>query len=200
MWPTAEVRWFVEGRIPGDFLAWFAKDFPLLETQPPRVDIYLPILTDDGMGIKLREGRIEIKQRYGRLGPMTLTHGVVGIPELWRKWAFGPVAPGENGLEGWVAVQKTRLVRNYAVGAEGERPVAIPHTRSPERGCSVELTEALANGQVWWTIGFEATGSEAELAVTLESVVEQTLIGCDRLWLALDRSYGYPHWLRNVLA
>lgn len=197
---TAEVRWFVRGRISDDLLAWFGKDFPLLETQPPRVDIYLPIPTDDGIGIKLREGRIEIKRRYGSLGPLTLAPGVAGIPELWRKWTFSPIAPGENGLEGWVAVQKTRLVRNYAVGAEGERPVPIPHTQSPERGCSVELTEALANGQVWWTIGFEATGSEAELVPTLKSVIEQTLAGCDRLMLDLDRAYGYPHWLRNFLA
>jgi len=199
VWPTAEVRWFVEGRIPDDLLVWFAEGFPLLEAQPPRVDVYLPIPSDDGVGIKLREGRIEIKQRYGSLGPMIFSHGVAGIPELWRKWTFGPVMPGENGLDGWVGVQKIRLVRNYSVGADGEKPVPIPHTRSPERGCSVELTEATANGQVWWTMGFEATGSEAQLAPTLECVVGQMLAGCDRLWLDLDRSYGYPRWLAKIL-
>ena len=202
MWPTAEVRWFSRGVIPEDVLAWFVSDFPYLEVQPPRVDAYFPLITDDGVGIKLRERRIEIKQRYGDLGTMALAAGVVGFPELWRKWAFGLVAyggdPGEP--DGWISVQKTRLVRNYAFLPGLDTPRAVPGTFAPARGCSMELTEVAVNGTAWWTAGFEATGAESELASTLEIVARHALASSEKLRLGLDYCYGYPRWLQEVLA
>jgi hypothetical protein len=196
------VRWFSRGAVPEDVREWFVSDFPYLEVQPPRVDVYFPLLTDDWVGIKLRERRIEIKQRYGDLGTMALSTGVVGVPELWRKWALGFVAygggPGE--LDGWISVQKTRLVRNYAFLPGVETPRAVPGTFAPARGCSMELTEVEVNGTAWWTAGFEATGAESELALTLEVVARHVLSGNDKLRLGLDASYGYPRWLQEALA
>ncbi|MBN1246205.1 MAG: hypothetical protein JXC32_01040, partial [Anaerolineae bacterium] len=204
MWPTAEVRWFSEGAIPEDVQAWFAADFPLLEVQPPRVDIYFPLVTDDGLGIKLREGRIEIKQRYGSLGAIAFCAGVIGVPELWRKWAFGLVASGGNGEgpgdpDGWIAVQKARRVRNYALESDADSARAVPKALSSMRGCSMELTQVVADGQEWWTVGFEASGAESELGFILETVARQALGECSLLRLGLERSYGYPRWLKHAV-
>jgi hypothetical protein len=47
----------------------------------------------------------------------------------------------------------------------------VAHTPGPgqQPRCEVELTEVHANGQDWWTLGFEATGPASLLRSTLQA-------------------------------
>jgi hypothetical protein len=204
MWPTAEARWFFTGEIPETVLSWFVSDFPTLEEQSTRTDRYLLIGDTDGLGVKHREGRIEVKQRFGQPRPMVFAPRAAGVVELWRKWGFGlaEYAPDGEILErqdAWVSVQKSRLTRNYRVES-ADTLVAAPRSLSPVRECTVELTQVLVGDQAWWTIGFEAMGLERLLVETLTIAARHLLVGSDILDLGLENSYGYPRWLQVAMS
>ncbi|NIV28827.1 MAG: hypothetical protein GWN58_04720, partial [Anaerolineae bacterium] len=63
MYPTLEARWFMRGSIPHEVREWFARGEPAPIHEPPRMDHYLRLQRSNALGIKLREGRLEIKQR-----------------------------------------------------------------------------------------------------------------------------------------
>ena len=62
MFPTIEVKWFFRGAVPSGIWEWICLHGHDWEKQPPRIDNYLQITEGDSLGVKLREGRIEIKQ------------------------------------------------------------------------------------------------------------------------------------------
>ena len=200
MWATAEVRWFFSGLTPEGVGAWFSAEMPRPDLQPSRVDHYLIVRDTDGLGIKFREGRIEVKQRYDQGVMTTFADDAAGTIELWRKWGFGLAAYARDGeifetLDAWVAVQKARQVRNYAVMPDGKL-VVVPRSTYPHRECSVELTEVLALGDAWWTLGFEAMGAESTLRETLTIVARHVLTQPNAPTLDAADAYGYPRWLQ----
>ena len=202
-WTTAEVRWFYPGARPERLAAWFARDDPATDNQLPRVDHYLRLAESDGLGIKLREGRIEIKQRHTS-APVALTPEAAGLLELWRKWGFGLTANAENGAAvgvdaAWIPVEKRRWVRTYQVASDGAVE-PILRSLAPVRECSAELTEVLIGRRAWWTLGFEAAGDEATLTSTLKAVARHVLAEMGPHTFALHDSYGYPRWLQRLSA
>ena len=74
MFATAEVRWFYEGAVSPEVLEWFEQGELTPEEQPYRVDYYLRLSDRDSLGIKLREGRIEVKQRHRQHGEQMRLH------------------------------------------------------------------------------------------------------------------------------
>jgi hypothetical protein len=64
-------------------------------------------------------------------------------------------------------------------------------------GCEVELTEIRTRGEVWWTLGFEASGPAGLLRRELEAaaavVFARALPG--GLELRVDDSASYAQWL-----
>ena len=204
MWPTAEARWVFTGVIPEAVLSWFVSDFPMLEEQSTRIDCYLLVRDTDGLGVKHREGRIEVKQRYGQPMSIAFAPHAAGVVELWRKWGFGLAEYAASGetlerQDEWIFVQKSRLVRNYLVESANTL-VAAPRSLSPVRECSVELTQVLVEDQAWWTIGFEAMGLERLLVENLTIAARHLLVGPDILDLGLENSYGYPRWLQVAMS
>jgi hypothetical protein len=75
----------------------------------------------------------------------------------------------------------------------------VAHISGPgqQPRCEVELTEVLANGQDWWTLGFEATGPSSLLRSTLQAtaalVFAQALPG--GVERGPDESSSYAKWL-----
>jgi hypothetical protein len=67
----------------------------------------------------------------------------------------------------------------------------------PQPRCEVELTEVHTNGQHWWTLGFEATGSasllRSELEATAALVFAHPLPG--GVEADPDKSRSYAEWL-----
>jgi hypothetical protein len=204
MFPSMEVRWFYQDTVPAEVAEWFHSGTGQAEEQSPRVDYYLDLQEMDGLGIKLREGRLEVKRRQRRHGIQRFCEQATGAVEHWRKWSF-ELSMGEGELSdslwpvsSWVAVQKERHLRKYRVG-DDDCLVPVPAEAYPERGCSVELSTLCVEGQDWWSLCFEAFGYESSLRQTLLLVVEEVL-ACERMPFSLDAkaSYGYPRWLASL--
>lgn len=158
---SVEVRWFDRGVVPSEISEWFRKIHPSIEAQTPRSDDYL-ILPENGtsLGIKLREGKIELKQRTDQFGVFDLGSEIRGEIEAWRKWSF-ELAKTNLDLyrvptENWICVEKSRQIAKFEIS-----PVSM--TDLPDRGCGVELTKIRAEDQEWWTIGLEAFGENCDL-------------------------------------
>jgi hypothetical protein len=198
---TMEVRWFFQGTISREILAWFAKHGEQPAQPATRVDHYLRLSHIDSLGVKLREGNIEVKQRQRQLGTMRFHERVSGHAELWRKWSFALSAPGLQDLlvppSAWLPVYKARRLHRFQVGDDGALSSMSPEV-CPEQGCDLEVTKIRLHDQAWWTIGFEAFGAEAALQENLSLVAERILGITPPPDLPVDDSYAYPRWLQIV--
>ncbi len=198
MFPTVETRWFYPGAIPSDVLAWYHYGECAPEAQPTRIDYYLRLANTDDLGIKLREGRVEIKQRAAQYGVEHLHERVHGLVEGWRKWSFGVNDIGSGiGNIGWIAIRKARRLRRYLVTDDGEI-VALTGTEMITQGCNIELAEVTLHGEPWWSLAFETFGPEATLHTTFTRVAQHTLRGDTIPYLDAEHSYGYAHWLKTT--
>ena len=135
------------------------------------------------LGIKLRAGKkIEVKQRQGQGHSTVLKDGIRGLVEQWVKWSFvldeKAAAPDYSQPVGcWVTVHKWRLTRKFEV-KPGDLVVAIDANAAklPDEGCNMELAWLTAwNGQVWWSLGFEAFGQPDTVGKNLDLVLKQVL-------------------------
>jgi hypothetical protein len=183
--------------------SWFTAGAPPPLRQTRRVDHYLRLAKGKGLGIKLREGLLEVKQRTRKLGLVRFPSGAAGRVEAWRKWSF-PLAAGGQILDAqdvqppaWIAVSKQRDLRVYSFGP-GNRAVASPPGAWPGQGCALELCQVRVKAGEWWTLGFESFGPEARLEDNLRLVAAHVLGSGTAQWLAADSSYGYPAWLAGL--
>lgn len=203
MLSTLEVRWFYEGSIPQPVLNWFREHAAQLETQPPRVDYYLRLDNGDSQGIKLREGRIEVKERQRQFGIVQFHDRVAGKVEAWHKISreLGEISDELARLASpkttWIGVGKERKVlrfRNIDLGKIEPTPLS----ERPERGCNLELTAVQIYGREWWTMGFEAFGDEINLEQDLSATINATLAIGIPPSLDAEHSFGYPRWLQRI--
>jgi hypothetical protein len=203
MQTTAEVRWFYQGQIPARVVAWFGNGPGAIDHQPPRVDEYLLIQETDSVNVKLREGRIEIKQRYGDAVHRVFAGGSVGEIEFWRKWGFGIDKKNSNGNldeneAAWLAVRKDRMARTYELRPDGA-VLPLADLVVIEQGCSLELTEVEAAGERWWSLCFEEIGPADRLRETLVAVADHVLVTLDDFSLEGHASCGYSAWLQRFV-
>ncbi|MBN2390805.1 MAG: hypothetical protein JXR84_08780 [Anaerolineae bacterium] len=203
MFPTVETRWFYPGPIPSDVLAWYHYGERAPEAQPTRIDYYLHLADHDDLGIKLREGRIEIKQRAKQYGIKQFHEHVHGVVEGWRKWSFGvnDTGSGLGNLAGsrpsWISIRKTRRLRRYFVNEDGS-VVAVGAAEITVPGCNIELAEVAIHGERWWSLAFETFGPEDALHATLTRVAQHILRGDAVPHLDAEHTYSYAHWLKNT--
>lgn len=203
---TAEMRWFYRGNLPQEISHWFQQDELGEHLAPPeeREDVYLYLAECDYLGIKLRQGRLEIKWRKAELGVVSFGDRVEGKAEKWGKWlcedptkeSFQPA--GVAGKKEWVGVKKVRPVRQYQVLPEASI-TAVPVNESIDQGCTVELTELSINGNVWWSLAFEAFGEDDCLMHNLEAVASFVFKTYRGPKLQAGNSYAYPSWLCLVV-
>lgn len=203
MFPTLEVRWFYRGIIPAQVREWFVRGDPAPINEPPRVDYYLCLQRTNSLGIKLREGRIEIKQRLRQYGTVRFHRRVTGMIEHWRKWSL-PLAATQDGWaemlvpkSSWIGVRKERMLRGYR--CDDDRQVVVPQGAYADRGCNLELTSVQVGDRVWWTLAFEAFGVEPSLRTSLASTMGYILErdGAPYSFDARD-SFGYARWLARL--
>lgn len=172
---TVEVRWFLRGEVPAAVGAWFDALGPPVEVDA-RTDRYLAG-TGAGLGLKVREGRVEAKQRTGRAGR---AHGAPA--EAWAKWLF-PVE-GDPAPPGWAEVRKRR--RQRRVEAAGG-------------ACAVELSRVEAGGAAWWSVCLEASGPSADARrAALAHAAALWLDRDDAPALGPEAARSYPAWLAEI--
>jgi hypothetical protein len=203
MLATTELRWFFTGTIPQSVADWFTAYVCADPPPPPRVDYYLRLADDDSLGIKLRQGRIEIKQRTAQGELVRLDEQASGCVEAWRKWGFG-LADAEATLTGlvgdmahWLGVGKSRRWCLFAVGENG-RISPAPSGTMLEQGCACELTEVrfIHSAEKWWSLGFEAFGTDGNQREQLLLVAQYFLEQPYTPALSAENSYSYPKWLQ----
>jgi hypothetical protein len=203
MFATMEVRWFYEGIVSPEVREWFQQSGQEPEEQPVRIDYYLCLPNADFLGIKLREGRVEIKQRHRQHGVIHFHKRIAGMVEHWRKWSF-ELAEVNDGLSNmvtpassWIGVSKERKLRRYRMTAN-QVAVAVTAEEHRDQGCDLELTTISVGGKDWWSLGFEAFGSEAILQETLLLVAKQVLAVGEPPILDVRDSCSYPKWLAMI--
>lgn len=207
MWPTTEMRWFYRMTnsmcIPGSLWRWFENLPGTLDDEPERVDHYLLLQEASDLGIKVREGRLEVKYRLARPTRLRLAPQAEGRIEQWAKWAFvagsNESGPGLKLDFPWQPVRKKRWLRCYRPDHQQSR------TLSPERegqfGCDLELTQVRLEADCWWSLGLEAYGGSVESRhALLRHVAGQTLGSGRPPQLDLRASMGYPRWLELISA
>jgi len=169
---SIELRWFGRCDDAGDP---GAPEGVLRETS----DRYAP--TGEDCGIKLREGRVEVKYRTPLPGaPVELRSG--RRFEAWCKWMLPVPAATRTACARWITVEKARALRFEQFG-----------------GCDLQIehSRVAVNGQGWWTIGVEITGA-------LSMIGDRRLLSCIDAALAPYTAAlthgvccGYPAWLQR---
>lgn len=200
VYPTAEVRWFGRGAVPAAVASWFRRfEHPPVE-EPLRVDRYLRQVGTDSISVKVREGRLEVKQRGRAYGLLRFHKQVVGCVHLWRKWSFALapdlVSRAALAEPHWIAVEKRRSLHRYRV--DGEKVVLLGEADVAEEGCDLELARVRVGEVAWWTVGLEAYGDETSLEDTLVLVTGIALGPNDVPLLPEEDSLAYPKWLHQV--
>lgn len=181
MLTSAELRWFMRGALPQEIAQWFQQ---YEDVTPPeeREDLYLYVPENDYMGIKLRQGRLEIKWRKAELGILRFGDTVEGNAEKWGKWLCeDPTQESfqlQDDVSTWVNVKKVRSQRLYET-------------------CAVELTELSVNGNDWWSLALEAVGDSSLL--DMQTVASKVFQNYRALKLTAKDSYAYPRWLSLVV-
>ncbi len=182
---TAELRWFYRGTLPEETLQWFQQDQLGKYVAPEeREDVYLYLPECEYMGIKLRQGRLEVKWRKAELGVVGFGDRVEGKAEKWGKWLCEDPSAESFQLAGvvgksWVSVKKVRTQRLY-------------------ENCAVELTQLNIWGNDWWSLAFEAVGDDVSLVDNLQTVASSVFKSHPHPKLQVEDSYGYPSWLSKV--
>lgn len=199
MLPSVEARWFIRGTAPKEALEWINRWELAPATSEDREDHYLRLPDTVSIGVKLREGKFEVKRRDIDLGVITFGPRVTGRLALWRKWSFKVADDGGNRAPDghWVTVGKERFLRKYSKETSGL--IAVSPKGFPARGCTVELTHLHVRGTEWWSVGFEAfSPDEGELRDTLTLAAEKCFQSEDHPTLDAEDSFDYPEWLASM--
>ncbi|MBW4559898.1 MAG: hypothetical protein KME32_01875 [Mojavia pulchra JT2-VF2] len=200
-----ELRWFYPGKLPEDIKLWFQQNCLIDPLQSPeaREDIYLYSPGCDYLGIKLRQGRLEVKWRQAEFSVVRFGESVAGQPEKWGKWlcedstqeSFQPAMVLGNPL--WVSVQKVRYSQLFQVLADlTAQPVSDQERIA--NGCRVEITNLVIQENAWWSLAFEAFGENNYLMENLQATASWVFNTYQGTRLLIIDSYAYPHWLGLV--
>ena len=172
---TLEVRWFSSGEAPLEVKKWFENGLGELSQPETREDRYLK-LPRDYLNLKLRQGNLELKWRQQELGCQTWGDRLEGKVERWQKWTCPKILAKLIPQAEWITVQKRRSQRHH-------------------ENVSYELTQLTVQESAWWSLAFEAQGSDFSRFTGVVSQVCQTYLGPK---LLAEQSYAYPHWLASL--
>ena len=155
------------------------------------------------MGIKLRQGRLEVKWRKSELGIVRFFDSVEGKAEKWGKWLCEDSTKESFqktmvvNTPSWVNVQKVRYSQLYQIVPEFP-PQPVWANEPIDNCCSVELTRLSIRENPWWSLAFEASGEEACLMDNLQKTASWVFKTYRKSKLLAADSFSYPSWLELV--
>lgn len=214
---SVEVRWFFPGpsqRHP-ELRRWFETCKPFAasaDTGMPEwkgraggePDVYLRMPGCTDMGIKWREGTLQIKGRVADLGARRFDTRHHGRVQRWIKWTYADVPATCRALFNetedtdieTAPVFKTRALRMISLDS-GAPTEVVPGTVL-ERGIGVEMTDLELRGERYCSVAFEAFPDDSAGVAGFDTVVAAFLGELERS-LSLEDSLSYPEWLaRNA--
>ena len=214
-----EVRWFFEGKADQHkpLKAWFETVAPIpipknsgvgppvwkgrLDDQP---DIYLLVPGSDDMGIKWREGELQIKGRVSSLGTQVFCGRHQGVVECWVKWSYKNVPASYQRLFAaekelvTASVRKTRALRKVRLDTLNGKAEEVDAKTMIDRGLGFELTDLEVAGKAYCSLAFEAFPNDSGMDAAFTQAVEAFLDGLKELDLTVAHSRSYPAWLGSV--
>lgn len=207
---SCEVRWFFSD-CPDAFRQWFERrGWVFSSAAPPRrCDFYLVSGTARAdLGIKLREGNIEIKERVADLGVHRFGASAEGRVEAWRKWSFPLAHTREGGTEealhitrqddqgrGWIPVRKDRLLLMLEIVEESRVLLSEAPAFSIEEGCGVELTKIFLPDRTCYSFALEAFSNTDRGYQNLLRAMDTMTAEVPEPVLPLFQSMGYAEFL-----
>jgi hypothetical protein len=210
---SIETRWFFEGapgRYPG-LRRWFETSTPFpraagvaapewRERAGGEPDVYLLVPGGTDMGIKWREGTLQIKGRVEDLGARRFDTRHQGRVQRWIKWTYPEVPAAcralfadsaRHGLA-TASVYKMRALR--LISLDGAEPREVATGNVLDRGVGFEMTELELDGERYCSVAFEAFPDDVLTAAGFDELVAGFLRGLTDA-LDLDASMAYPDWL-----
>ncbi|WP_194974258.1 hypothetical protein [Aquiflexum lacus] len=224
LYHSAEIRWFLPPATDWETaLDWFigneskkadqTLDLPAEKTldinhikrEDLRTDEYLVIPQCNTVGVKQRQGKLEVKAQVGERVHYQNEH-LSGIIDYWSKWSLQPSESNMSLLEKdlklsgeWLKINKIRYLLKLSHSENGIRKVTPDAW--PEKGCQVELTQVWAEGsdEKWTSFGFEAFGGTFQNMGS--SLIDSMLFFVSKkrqpfFLLSFQNSRSYPAWLQ----
>lgn len=224
LFQSAEIRWFFPPTMEWEFaLEWFMGDeykkndhnadtisggiFPNnIKREELRTDEYLIIPNCTSVGVKKRQGKLEVKAQIGIMEKY-LNDPISGEINYWSKWSFQPSEANvmfmkdDLNLSGkWLKIYKVRHL--LKLSRFKDVIIEILPEEWPESGCQVELTQIWAEDdmQKWTSFGFEAFGGSFQNMK--DTLIDSGLFFLSKrkkhpLLLASETSMSYPEWIQN---
>ena len=197
MYKSKEIRWFKD-HPDKDIIEWFAQKGQTFENTKSRTDYYMPLDKND-IAIKLREGKIEIKQRMGEPREGNLSPDAVGIFENYIKWSFVACQLDELSQQimtknpyNWIEAVKIRIGVKVTEDTSGKRQI-VSIKDYVDFGCQIEYTSLELKAKTIYTFSLEWFGDkEPELPPSLI----QEIIGSATM--KIQDSMGYAENLRRI--
>ena len=191
MYRTREIRWFFQNE-----KEQFAHLFQQLNctSTNTRTDFYLDLNNVD-IGIKTREGKIEIKHRVGSRAYGGLNDNIWGCFDEFIKWSFN-VEEKDSVLTNitdfqhcnWIPVHKEQKLVQLTEENGEIKPKSI--TEELDFGCQVEYATVKIYEEVWHTFALEWFGDEC---LKLDGTIIAEMMGS--AYLDIKDSFGYAHFL-----
>lgn len=208
---TRELRWFFEGSAPTKVSAWFEQlsgGADLIKVKE-RTDVYFLVEGHEEFGVKLREGKLELKWRTLLAPFMTIDEKHSGKQVEWRKqgWECADhseieklfLSPQLGGPR--YAVKKLRHQRKYSVNYAENRgltPVGFGKPY-PDKAVLIELTHLTSEDGTAWTLGFDGIAAPERVDKVLLLAADELLKDYPGPSLSVDAWAGYPRWLLSKL-
>lgn len=202
MFATTEIRWFFQGEIPAEVQESYEAPALLPHAhESERIDYYLWWPGNDRMGIKLREGNIEMKHLKTPVKRSRFADHVRGYIGKWQKWSLTlQQLPQDLNEEPWgswwIPLKKHRQLRKFGLLAHNDI-TEINDDRQCETACEWELCQIYHpdTDKLWWTVALEAFGEQQEY---LLNVTAQKLFFNFPLTLHENYSYSYPLFINHI--
>lgn len=151
---TAEVRWFWRGKpseelIRDFFTGPYAAELGFSE---PRTDDYFIFDRASTVGLKQREGKLELKALVED------AKGKISMPDfqIWEKRSVMEESSLDESLkfeEGWLSVTKARLLRRFKQIDDAVREVAPEQISGTN--CQLEISAITCKDQDYWSYCLE---------------------------------------------
>ncbi len=193
MYTTKEIRWFFKTKNT-QIQNWFKSHES--NSSAIREDQYLQLNNED-IGIKLRDGIIEVKHRTGARSKGCLITNVWGCFEYWTKWGFEAKSSDPicaqiklEDYDSWVTVKKERYALQLTEINGKTKLFSI--SQALDHGCQIEYTKLKFKNETWYTFGLEWFG---DTHMELQESFLSKILGNTRL--SIQESMSYPAFIHN---
>jgi len=205
---SQEVRWFIEGSIERHpaLKRWIESDVShpkWIGRLGGKPDAYLVIPGAVDMGLKWREGQLQIKGLESSLGTQVFRGGHAGTVERWMKWSYAGNDIHE-AFGGWfrssrvVEVFKTRCLRKLRLNPFRHEAIEVEPDALIDRGGSLEVTDLRVNATAYCSVAFETFPNDSAMHEDFTALVNKFLGELEGVELTASNSMSYPAWLQTL--